>query len=67
MDVFSNLSAMKWFFYGDNMTDIVCQTSHDCILIASGPRKKLKIVFALIYPPINLSAKAWMMSFALAT
>ena len=27
MDVFSNLSAMKWFFfYGDNMTDIVCQT-----------------------------------------
>ena len=49
------------------MTDIVSQTSHECILIASGPRKKLKIVFALIYPPINLSAKAWMMSFALAT
>ena len=55
MDVFSNLSAMKWFFYGDNMTDIVSQTSHECILIAFGPRKK-KIVFALIDPPINLSA-----------
>ena len=55
--VFSNSSAMEWFFfYGDNMTDIVCQTSHACILIASGPRKKLKIVFALIDPPINLSA-----------
>ena len=38
------------------MTDIVSQTSHECILIASGPRKKQKIIFALIDPPINLSA-----------